>query len=259
MPLFRSQYVGQVEILEDEQPAQDVDVPASRASEQKSAARTLLLHEANVGLQDTKTILSTAVQSHHIAEATASSLSAQTGQLEDIAEDLETVEGTVDKAGNTVYQLTRNPLRAFVEKPLTRRKRRQKRDKSALLSTKEKPDDTSSKSNESENESHSSWLARRKEELIPSSMKKGNHGAKQTLEPLEDDYSDFDDDVKLVLQKQDGYLDQTANQLTELQNLALGINTELDKQAEIVDSIDAPKITAKLRYNNAKLKRKFRL
>ncbi|CAN8076933.1 unnamed protein product [Agarophyton chilense] len=260
MPLFHSQFVGQVEILEDDKPWQNIDAPTPQA-EEKNAARALLLHEANAGLQGTKTILDTAAHSHHVAVATASSLSAQTRQLEGITEDLDVIDGTVDRAGNTVYKLTRNPLRALVEKPLThsKKKRNQNHVNPALISAEEDSRGIRSKSDKSESDPSSSWLARRKEELIPRISKKGHRSEKRTVEVMEDHYSDFDDDVKQILRKQDDHLDQTANQLTELRNLALGINAELGKQAEMVESIDAPKITGKLRYNNAKLKRKFRI
>ncbi|PXF42164.1 hypothetical protein BWQ96_08084 [Gracilariopsis chorda] len=256
MPLFRTRLPGEVEFLDDEPSNDNSTSPPQDV--QENAPRALLLHEAEKGLEATKNIRDTAAQSHEVAVATASSLSAQTRQLEGIADQLDEVDNTVDKAGQTVHKLTRNPLRALVEKPFSRSKRREKAVKlsgQSVLPSSSKRSQSSTGDQKEKANKPSTWLSRRKEELLGNSTKQGD-GHLQTV----DSYSDIkDDEVKQILRKQDDYLDETAQQLSELQRVALGMNEEIEKQAEIVDSIDAPEITTKIRYNNQKLKRKLKL
>lgn len=256
MPLFRTRFPGEVEFLDDEPSNDNNNSP--RPSAEENAPRALLLQEAKKGLEATKNIRNTAVQSHEVAVATASSLSAQTRQLEGIAEQLDEVDNTVQKAGQTVHKLTRHPLRALVEKPFSRNKRREKAGKSFGQSTLPGSPKTSESSDVDQKENAnkpSTWFSRRKEELLGSSAKQKDRHLQKA-----DSYSDIkDSEVKQILRSQDNYLDETAQQLSELQRIALGMNDEIEKQAEIVDSIDAPEITTKIRYNNQKLKRKLKL
>lgn len=250
-----------VVFLDDEPKTAHLQSSSNPNSSATPSAQAVLLQEANIGLDTTTQILATTIQSTQVANETASSLVAQTNQLENIHDDLDEIEVVVGYAERNIENLIRNPLRTLVEKPF---KRRIKPAKLSKLTPSERNSLSFDHTNHVEDAtSRAGWLKRQRNQLFVGRSRKSHPHSESDIKQhtqQTDSYSNlYSDDVNQILRKQDQNLDETVKQLNELSAIALGMNEELEKQAEIVDSIDAPLITRKIRFNNNRLKQKFNI
>lgn len=186
----------------------------------------LLEREAESGTHTAHDVLRTALESRQVATATAEALDAQTKQLEAIADAVLDVDANVARAEVTVQKLVKSRLRRVAEKPLNVFSRD----------------------------------ARKKKRVVERKVVKGKENVDDNVVVVaeQDLYEDFENEkVRGELRKQDELLDDAVVVLDDLRGLAIGIGEELEYEAVIVDSIDAPEVTGRIRATNRKIRRKL--
>lgn len=166
--------------------------------------------------------LADTLQCKHIATATADVLQYQTNQLEQIHANVTTVHHTLDVAEATIEELKHSKVRRalfrpvkYIKESIDGKEREQRR-----IQPKRETD---------------------------TKRETGMHGGKAE----HDEYAEYDNEkVREQLRMQDRYLEQTGVQLEELKELAVGIQQEVEYEAQVVDAIDANAVTARIRRSN---------
>lgn len=194
---------------------------------------TLLSKEADEGLQQLHQALATTLESRTIAIDTAASLQNQTKQLESIKDDLDDVHDTLDVVDENVHKLTTGiisfPKRAHGSS---------RREKTSQKPWKGKLDVAKGKI----------WGK--------GNMEKKKNEQIQPVVTKQASYSEFQNEhVRKTLKKQDEYLDETSKVLAELKDLATGMGEQVEKEAEVLEQIDAPYVSSRLKYNTNRIRR----
>lgn len=209
--------------------------------------------EAERGTQLAQEALRTALESREVAVATAEKLQEQTRQLEGIRDTVEDTKRNLDGVEGTVEKLTKSKIRRVAESPIRRivgggRKREKGWGK-----------------REGKNEAVEGVKKRersvgRVEQLFGRERGVVVEEVAGADAVPEDDYNDFENvKVREQLKQQDLFLDETSVQMRELKDLALGIQKEVELEAEIIDEIDAPEVTHRIRTNHRKIVRALRV
>lgn len=211
--------------------------------------------EAARGTALAMSALHTTLESKGIALRTAETLQNQNRQLQGIRDTVEETGSALDGIDRTVDKLTKGKIRRVAEAPVLRlvgdAKGRRQRKRVGNKETGKGVAKEGWKSGNTERVGHR--LGRRfgQERVVRESVK-------PIVEP--DEYTEFTNTgVREQLKRQDRVLDETSVQLHELKSLALGIEDEIQTEAEIIDRIDAPTVTNRIRANHRKLLRGLKL
>lgn len=209
--------------------------------------------EAERGTHLAREALRTAVESREVAGATAEKLKQQTGQLEGIRDTVEDTKRNLDGLEGTVEKLTKSTIRRVAEAPVRKIVGGGRKGKKGG-----KKDDTEKE--RMKNVRRRERSVGRIEQLFgkESAVFVGEAAGADAVP--EDDYKDFGNvKVREQLKQQDCFLDGTSVQLRELKELALGIQKEIELEAEIIDEIEAPEVTQRIRTNHRKIVRALRV
>lgn len=253
-------------------PSDDLDRTALFADRHESVAvldmsaldDAALEAEAQRGTKLAEHALRMTLESREIGNATAESLQQQTKQLEGIRDTQEEIGRDLNNVDETVEKLTKSKIRRVAEAPLRK-----------LVGGGRKVwgKDVSDMSEKNVGVQEKGSRDGGRKDVV---RKRERVGARVDLlfgrekaEPAEtvladavpeDDYKDFSNvKVREQLKRQDRYLDETSVQLRGLKELAIGIQNEIEIEAEIVDGIDAPEITHRIRTNHRKIVRALRV
>lgn len=207
--------------------------------------------EAERGTKLAEHVLRLTVESREVGAATAQSLHDQTKQLEGVRDILEETGNNLDDVDTNVEKLTKSKVRRAAEAPARIFGVTGRKDKSSKGVRKDglAVDDVRKRERIGKQIDH--FFGREKQTSVQPVLA---HGVPR------DDYSDFSNaKVREQLKRQDQVLDETSVQLKELKDLAVDIQNEIEIEAEIVDGIDAPGVTHRIRANHRKLVRALRV
>lgn len=211
--------------------------------------------EAARGTHLVEDVLRKTLESKKIAVQTAGSLQSQTRQLKGIQDTIEETSQSLEGVERTVDKLAKGKLRRLAEGPTLKvvggrmlRRERKKGGEGTNQGGLAKLRETSGR-------------AERFEHRLEQLFGKESVSEEQVGGVIDrDEYSDFTNmKVRNHLIRQDRVLDETSAQLDELKDLALGIQTEIEQEAQIIHEIDAPEVNRKIRVNHMRLVRVLRL
>lgn len=212
--------------------------------------RMILRQEAKKGTEVTKSMLRNVVETREVAVITAEQLENQTRQLEGIYDDVQGCHAHVDGIEVTVEKLKDSKVRRLVKSPFQAVLRRSGQNKSVKKKSEKKLD----KAAEERERERTAKKEKEKEKRLKA-LEDSSKNEPPTANTLPDeDYSFFtDEEVRKTLKEQDDHLQQVNGILSELKDMANGMNTELNYHNELVNAIDAPELTTRIRNNHRKI------
>lgn len=268
--MFKKKKVGSVQVYEDDEDVSNYgrssrggggddfdDLGLSDARGGESGGRDLeqmtagelemlALSEAQSGQESTGRALKMALETREIGVATATTMKAQTEQLERMGENIEEVHDYLDKSERIIDKMSRPKIaRMFHRKKASGKGldkvRAGKKETAEREQLKERglgAVDLDGMGGGGDDDDEGG----REELLAVTGVKKGRRGKKteapgQSARGVQEDYSQYTSGVASVMRDQDKDLDQISDALGDLKSLADGMNSELSYQGQLIEEV----------------------